>query len=191
MLLALTGCASHGLDRLTPQQRVDAERVETYLNALHGMTASFAQNGPESMRGSGSFAYVPGHLRLDYTLPHTMRLIAGDGRLILNDSASGSETRVSLKRNPLGLLLRYPLRFAGDIDVTDVRHEGSILSLSLAEADNPSQGLLTLDFVDNGQGLNLIGLQGVDARQHRFSVALTSVTDAAVPDPALFKFPQE
>lgn len=189
--LSMAGCATHGLDRLAPAQRQDAQRVEAYLNSLQGMTATFTQQGPDAMRGAGSFAYVPGHLRLDYTLPHTMRLVAGDGHLVFDDPASGAVTHISLRRNPLGLLLRTPVRFSGDIEVTDVHHDGSILALSLAEADNPSQGLLTLDFVDQGSRLYLVGLQGVDARQHNFSVALSAIVDKATPDASLFKLPAE
>ncbi|GBR47965.1 LolA family protein [Neokomagataea thailandica] len=190
-LLSMAGCATHGLDRLAPEQSHDAERVEVYLNHLQGMTAQFSQQGPDTMRGAGSFTYIPGHLRLNYVMPHPMQLIAGDGHLVFDDPASGAVTRVSLRRNPLGLLLRYPVRFSGDVEVTDVHHEGAVLALSLAEADNPSQGLLTLDFIDQTGSLSLIGLQGVDARQHNFSVALSSVVDQATPDPSLFKLPAE
>lgn len=189
LLLLLSGCATSGYRHLPAADQNDVHRIEAYLNGIHGLQAEFAQQGPDSEQSEGQFFYVPGHLRLDYVAPHSMELVAGDGRLVLVDRSSGAVTHLSLRHNPLGLLLRHPIHFDGEIQVTDVRHGDGSLQISVAQADNPSQGLLTIQFSDvNGQ-LSLIGLQGVDARQHHFGVVLSDVHQGVTIAPAAFTPP--
>ncbi|EHH68532.1 LolA family protein [Gluconobacter morbifer] len=189
-LLLLSGCATSGYDRMSAGQQQDVHRIETYLNGIGGMRAAFIQNGPDAGQSEGRFSYSPGHLRLDYVIPHPMELVAGKGHLVLDDAGSGAVTHLSLKRNPLGLLLHQPIRFDnGSIQVTDVRHGDGSLQISVAEADNPSQGLLTIQFSDMNGRLGLIGLEGVDARQHHFSVSLSDVQEGVRIDPTVFTPP--
>lgn len=184
--LLLSGCATGGYGHLPAAEQNDVHRIEAYLNGLQGLQASFLQRGPEAGESAGRFSYIPGHLRLDYVVPHPMELVAGDGHLVLDDQGTGAVTHLSLKRNPLGLLLKYPIRFDGGVQVTDVRHGDGSLQISVAQADNPSQGLLTIQFSDvNGQ-LSLIGLQGVDARQHHFGVELSGVRQGVTIAPSVF-----
>ncbi|MEJ5117652.1 outer membrane lipoprotein carrier protein LolA [Gluconobacter cerinus] len=188
-LLFLSGCATSGYGHLPADQQADVHRIETYMNGVTGMQASFSQTGPDNGVSAGRFVYMPGHLRLDYVTPHTMELVAGDGHLVLDDMDSGAVTHLSLKRNPLGLLLHYPIRFDRGIQVTDVRRGQGSLQVSVAEADNPSQGLLTLQFSDTAGKLLLIGLQGVDARQNHFSVSLGNVVEGVTVTPTVFTPP--
>lgn len=177
-LALLSGCATSGYGHLSPEKQADVRRVEAYLNGVTGMKAAFRQEGPGAgEQSAGRFVYAPGRLRLDYVLPHIMELVAGEGRLVLNDQESGAVTRLSLKRNPLGLLLRRPVRFDEEVQVTDVRETPGLLQISLAEAHDPSQGLLTLRFADQAGKLTLSGLEGVDARSNHFIVTLDDVTE--------------
>ncbi|AQS90795.1 MULTISPECIES: LolA family protein [Gluconobacter] len=189
VLMLLSGCATSGYDRLPKADQNDVHRIEAYLNGIQGLQAAFVQHGPDAGESGGRFSYIPGHLRLDYVVPHPMELVAGEGHLVLDDQGTGAVTHLSLRHNPLGLLLKHPIRFDGDIQVTDVRHGNGSLQISVAQADNPSQGLLTLQFSDvNGQ-LSLIGLQGVDARQHHFGVLLSDVKQGVVIVPSVFTPP--
>ncbi|MFT8807040.1 LolA family protein [Gluconobacter sp.] len=188
-LLLLSGCATGGYGHLPKSDQNDVKRIEAYLNGLRGLQAAFVQRGPDAGQSEGRFSYVPGHLRLDYIVPHPMELVAGEGHLVLDDQATGAVTHLSLRHNPLGLLLKYPIRFDGDVQVTDVRHGNGSLQISVAQADNPSQGLLTIQFSDvNGQ-LSLLGLQGVDARQHHFGVLLSDVRQGVMIVPSVFTPP--
>lgn len=188
-LLLLSGCATSGFGHLPAADQQDVRRIQSYLNGITGLQAAFTQNGPEEQGGAGRFSYVPGHLRLDYIMPHPMELVAGNGHLVLDDEGSGAVTHLSLKHNPLGLLLRYPIRFDGEIEVTDVRRGEGSIQVSVAQADNPSQGLLTLQFSDAAGQIALIGLQGVDARQHHFGVTLSDVRQGVSIDPGVFVAP--
>ncbi|WP_243443839.1 LolA family protein [Asaia prunellae] len=106
-----------------------------------------------------------------------MTLRASGKHLVLNDSQTGAVTRMSLARNPLGLLLHVPVRFTGAIRVTDIHMAPGAAQISLAEADNPSQGLLTLQFIDRNGTLQLSTVDGVDARGNRIVLSLSDVTE--------------
>jgi len=173
VLLAVAGCARSGVSGLPASERGDVARVQGYLNGLGPMRARFVQGWPDGGTSMGVLAYEPGRMRLDYAPPHRMEMVAGDGRIVLRDDASQSVTHLALARNPLGLLLRVPVRFDDGIQVTDVRHGPGSLEVSATRADNPSQGLLTLQFSDQGGALTLIGLDGVDARAHHVTLHFT------------------
>jgi len=175
--VALAGCAVRGMDGLTDQQKAQAHRVEAYLNRPATLEGHFTQVGPQGNGGAGQFTYSPGALALDYTTPHAMTLRASGSHLVLNDSQTGAVTRVSLSRNPLGLLLHVPVRFGGSIQVTDISSVPGASQISLAQADNPSQGLLTLRFAERDQRLVLETLDGVDARGNHIVLSLSGVSE--------------
>ena len=180
ILLLLAGCATSGTSGLSVSERSDAARVAGYLNRATSLQGRFTQTGPQAgSESAGRFVYAPGALRLDYDEPHVMHLKAGGKKIVLEDEANGSVTRLSLARNPLGLLLRTPVSFDAPVKVTSVRRFQGVLQLSAAEADNPSQGLLTLQFADDGQALRLIGLDGVDARAHHIVLRFYDLADGA------------
>ncbi|AQS89219.1 hypothetical protein A0U93_02625 [Neoasaia chiangmaiensis] len=175
-MLALAGCAHEGLSTLSSEDRVQAHRVEQTLGDLKGLTGRFQQTGPDDAVSSGTFDYAPGRLQLDYAFPHVSHLVAANGHIVLTDDTTGAVTHLSLARNPLGLLLRTPISFDNGIVVTSVRRGNNALQLSAAQANNPSQGELTLQFSDIGDHLNLIGFDAIDARQHHVVLHLFDTT---------------
>lgn len=175
--LGVSGCATSGYAHLPSDQQEAVRRIEDYLNSIASLRADFAQEGPGQQQGDGQFTYNTRVLKMDYALPQGMTLVARNERLTLKDPSNGSVTKISLKRNPLGYLLRHPLRFNDGIQVTNVIHGSDSLQISLAEADSPSQGLLTMQFSDLHGRLSLIGLQGVDAHGHHFGLSLFNVKE--------------
>ncbi|QDH14606.1 outer membrane lipoprotein carrier protein LolA [Oecophyllibacter saccharovorans] len=186
----LSGCAVSGYSHLPPVQQTEARQVEAWLEGVKSIEAGFVQTGgPAALQGDGVFLYRPGALRMNYAPPHERILVARDGKLVLKDNQSGAVTQLALSRTPLGMLLRTPLRFDDGIQVTDVQRGPSSLQVSLAQASNPSQGLLTLQFSDEQGRLELRGVQGVDGRGHRFGVALYDVRTGVALPPQTFTFP--
>lgn len=175
--LGLSGCAVSGYEHLPSEQQDLARRAQDYLNSVVSLKADFSQEGPMQQHGEGRFLYTFRALKMNYDSPEGMQLVARDGRLTINDPSTGAVTKMSLKRNPLGLLLRHPLRFSDGVRVVHVMRGKESLQISLTEADNPSQGLLTFQFSDVHGRLSLIGLQGVDARNHHFSLLLSNVKE--------------
>ncbi len=181
--IGLSACATSGYNQLAIADQKDIHRVEVYLNGLVTLQAHFAQDGPAQQQGDGIFLYAPEKFEMVYDVPRSLHAVALNGKLVLRDSETGSVTHISLKRNPLGLLLRHPISFSKEVQVTNVARGAESLQVSLAEANNPSQGLLTLQFSDIGGKLSLVGMQGVDARRHHFGLSFFDVQEnVPVPD---------
>ena len=165
----LSGCAVGPLSTPhTPAEQASIAQAQSTLDDLHGLKTRFVQRGPDGGSASGTAWFEPGHLRLEYLGAQQRLVVAGGGRLVARDAATGAMTRASLSVNPLGLLLAGPIWLGGPIDVTDIQRSATSLQLSLTRASNPAQGLLTLFFEVRPDGsLLLSGLEAVDAERHR------------------------
>ncbi len=189
LLALLCGCATGSVSPLSPQDRSDVARVQSYLDKLRGLRARFMQAGPDAASSTGMVWYDPGQLRLRYDPPSAMLVVAAGQHLVAHRESDDSTTRIALSGNPLGLLLQQPLHLSGEISVTDVQRGPGILQISLARAANPAQGLLTLIFSDQPASLTLVGLEAVDAHRNRTRLRLADVQAGLTLDPALFKPP--
>lgn len=191
-LILLTSCAVSGYQHLPMSQQKEVIEVQDYLNHITSIKADFAQDGPSGQMGDGLFYYRPGALRMEYEVPRNRLLVAHDEHIIVKDGATASLTTLSLRHNPLGFLLHTPLNFAEEgVQVTDVRKTTDSLQISLAKADNPSQGLLTLQFTHIGKKMLLVGIQGVDAQHHHFGLSLYDVKEGVTLNDDFFAFPKE
>ena len=185
----LSGCVAAPAPSLSPQDQSDIARIQSYLDALHGLRARFVQVGPDGATSTGTAWYDPGRLRLQYDAPARMLVVASGQHLVAHRDADDATTRIALSGNPLGLLLARPLRLSGAVGVTDIQRGPGILQASLARAANPGQGLLTLIFTDGAPGLELIGLEAVDAHRARTRFNLIGGQAGLAFDPALFRPP--
>lgn len=168
VLALLSGCAGTGpAATLSPADRDSVARIQSALDSLHGLGARFVQIGADGATSAGLVRYDPGCLRLDYTTPSPMVVVASGQRLVAHRQSDDSTTRIALSGNPLGLLLAQPLRLGGPIQVTDIRRAPRLLQVSLARTANPAEGLLTLVFSEAADGLMLRGLEVVDQRGAR------------------------
>lgn len=182
-LLTLLAACAGAPARQTMDQHGEIERVEAYLNTSRGLQASFVQTWPDGGKGQGMMRYDPGRLRLDYTTPGAMKLVAASGHLLFVDHRRDSVTRMSLGRQPLGLLLNQPVHLGGQIAVTAVQHGINSLQVSLARADSESQGILTLGFSDIGEKLSLLVIEMTDVERQHIRLDLTDTTVSGQPWP--------
>lgn len=176
-------------DTMSPQDRSDSARVQSAMDALHGLRARFLQVGSDGVTSTGTAWYDPGWLRLQYDTPARMLVVATGQHLVAHRDADDATTRIALSGNPLGLLLARPRLLSGEIAVTDIQRRPGILQVSLARTANPAQGLLTLIFADQPASLSLIGLEAVDARRVRTRIRLLDAQTGLILDPALFRPP--
>lgn len=191
-LIFLTSCAVSGYEHLPTEQQEEVIEVQDYLNNITSLQADFAQDGPSGQMGDGMFFYRPGALRMDYALPQNRLVVAHDKHLVIKDGATQSLTTLSLRHNPLGFLLHTPLNFSEEgVQVTNVRKTPDSLQISLAKSDNPSQGLLTIQFAYLNKKLTLIGIQGVDAQHHHFGLSLYDVKEGKPLKDDFFNFPHD
>ncbi len=188
-LAILGGCAVRPV--LSAQDQADIDRIQAYLDGLHGLRARFLQVGPDGGTSSGVAWYEPGRLRLEYDRPARMEVVASGAHLVAHRDSDDSTTRIALASNPLGLLLSPGLRLSGSITVTNVQRRAGLLQASLARTANPAQGLLTLIFTDRQEAgpaaLSLVGLEAVDARGQRTGFHLIDAQAGLALDPGLFR----
>lgn len=167
---------------------VTLSRVEAVLNDPKGFEGQFTQIWPNGNQSEGRIIYVPGKLRLNYQIPSAMIVVAKDKKMVAKNFDDQSITHIGLARNPLGLMLNSPVHLSKPILVTAIQHGTHALQISLASADNPSQGLLTLRFKDlNGQ-LTLDQLQAVDVRKQRTIMNLSQVVSGVKVNDAYFSY---
>ncbi len=181
----LLGACVAGQATLSPPERAAVDRVQAWLDNLHGLRARFLQTWPDNAVSEGTALFdPPGRLRLDYAPNDRMVLVANDGRIVVSDAATGSVTRSPAHASALGLLLdgRIDL-LGGGIRVTSVQQVPGRLQLTLVRAANPGAGQLTLVFDDTPSGgLALSSLQALDAEGHRTGLRLfDQTTGSAIP----------
>ncbi|OUI95666.1 membrane protein [Acetobacter indonesiensis] len=169
--LALAACAT-GQTGVGGVGQTDTARVEAYLRTVSLNNVPFTQTWPNGTVGGGLLTYHAGYLHLVYTAPHAMDLEASGSHAVFKDSQAGSETRMGLAHNPLGLLMGNPIQLSGPVSVTDIQKPPGIMQVSLTRTENPSQGLVTLIFKDNGRTLSLFEIRIVDERRHTLFIRL-------------------
>ncbi|GBQ06650.1 hypothetical protein [Acetobacter cerevisiae] len=170
----LAACAT-GQGNQTAPQASDTGRVEAWLRAAKLENVPFTQTWPNGSTGGGVLTYHAGYLHLNYTVPHSMDLEASGTHAVFKDSQTGSETRMGLAHNPLGVLMGNPITLSGPVTVTDIQKPSGILQISLARTENPSQGLVTLIFRDGGRILDLYEIRILDERQRTLFIRLGGV----------------
>ena len=168
--LFLAGCAAAPEPALSPADQASVNEIQAWFDGLHEFSADFVQVWPNGAVGEGRALFdPPGRLRLDYLPRGSMTLVADGGHIVFTDARTGSTTRLPTRASPLGLLLDGRVQLGGAIRVTSVQRAAGALQVSLARADDPAQGLLTLTFAET-PALNLTGIEAVDAegRHTRF-----------------------
>lgn len=188
--LFLVACQVHQKARPTCEL-ITISRVESVLNDPKGFEGQFTQIWPNGDRSEGRLVYLPGRLRLNYEAPSTMIVVAKGTKMVAKNFDDHSVTHIGLARNPLGLMLNSPVHLSSPILVTAIQKGTQALQISLASADNPSQGLLTLRFQDiNGQ-LTLSQMQAVDVRKQRTIMNISNVYKKVKVNNLYFNYPDQ
>lgn len=134
---------------LTPADRADLDRIQTYLNALHTLKAHFLQVAPNGATSEGTaWMQRPGRMRFQYDPPSPLLLVAGYGDFVYYDRELKQTTHIPLDRTPLGLLLRKQITLSGDVTVTGFTRQPGQIEVTLVRTESPGDGSLTLVFAD-------------------------------------------
>ncbi|MCQ8239450.1 LolA family protein [Rhizosaccharibacter radicis] len=166
-----TGAAAAAL---TPADRGWVQRVQDTLNGITTLKARFQQIAPDGRRTSGT-AWLdrPGRMRFAYDKPSPLLLVAGEGKLVFNDSELKQTTEIPLDKTPLGLLLRPNLSLSGDVTVTGFRHDNGLVQVTVVRTATPGDGSLTL--IMSEQPLGLRSWRVVDAQGRETVVDLFDI----------------
>lgn len=175
---------------LSDQDRRDVERVETHLNELRSLTASFLQISDQGSVAEGRiFLQRPGRLRLDYADPTPLLIIAARGQIIQHDRELKQTTYLPLSASPAAILLRERVALSGDVTVTGVERNAGTLRVALVQTEDPRGGRLTLVFRD--APLQLVNWVVVDGQGATTRVNLTNVQSGVAIDQKLFEFRED
>lgn len=187
LTLGAVPAAARDEPALSPEDRAEVDRVESYLNGIRTIRARFLQVADSGEASAGTF-YLdrPGKLRVQYDPPNPNLLVANGYHLIHYDSSLESVAYLPLDSGPAGVLVREKIALTGDLQVTRIEHRAGTLRVSVVERGDPRSGEITLVFHDQPLALNQWRI--TDAQGRVTQVTLQSPEVGVKLDPNLFKF---
>jgi outer membrane lipoprotein-sorting protein len=161
------------------------QNISTYFNSIRTMQGQFIQIGPNDERSEGTFYLSrPGKVRFRYQPPVRVDVVADGKSLSVEDKKAGTQDLYPLSKTPLKTLLADHIDLAQMRIVGDLREEGDLISVELAEPTF-GDGKLTLMFDKTTYELRQWVV--TDAQGLNTSVALYNVTLGEPLDPQLFR----
>lgn len=122
-------------------------QIETYLNKIKTLKASFEQSNPDGSLQSGLFFLQrPGKMRLKYN-PPAQHIIISDGNfLIFYNPDLDERTNVPLDATPAEFLVKDEVNLSRDTKILDIVEGDNTYRVTLARQEDPDSGTLTLVF---------------------------------------------
>jgi outer membrane lipoprotein-sorting protein len=175
------------LAAITPQDKADIARVESYLNAIKSLDAKFLQVAPDGSLSEGRlFLARPGRIRFEYAPPSPVLVVADGVWIVFHDNELKQTTRVPLDSTPLSILVRDNLALNGAVTVRRVEREPGALRVTLYDTAKPKEGQITLVFSD--QPLVLKKWVVTDAQGQDTTISLDRVETNVDLKQSLFVF---
>lgn len=181
---------------LTAQQRIDLDRVNTYLNQIEKAQAGFLQIAPDGAISRGNFLLNrPGRLRFEYFPPQDLLIVADGAWVAVKEGGQPAIQRYPISATPLSPLLQKHVDLSADAQIAAVRREGGLLRITMRDAKEPQKGEITLTFADRGGpadaigpgvGLELRQWVVIDAQGLTTQIGLSDLRQAGSFDPGLF-----
>lgn len=145
------------------------QKYEDYLNSLKTLSGNFMQINSKGERARGTIQMDrPGKMRLTYTNPSNLLIIADGKWLITKDVQADEVNYISLENTPASFILRPYISFSGDVAITNIIPKGNNMTeISLIRRDDPDTGYITLVFRENPIALKewkVLDAQGIETR---------------------------
>jgi outer membrane lipoprotein-sorting protein len=137
--------------QLGAQERAELAGIEDYLNGIRTVRAEFVQQSSNGEQARGQLYLArPGRLRIDYQPPVPILVVADGSFLIYYDRKLEQVSYVPLASTPASILLDDRISLAEDsLVLTGYERAGDLVLVSVARADNPGEGSITLSFKEN------------------------------------------
>lgn len=155
---------------LTKADQADIARIETYLNSLTTMESRFLQFSEQGVAEGRIFLDRPQHLRIEYSPPTPVLMVASDIILMFHDTELQQTTFLPVSETPAGFLLDDKIVLGGDLTVTEFERGANTYRVTVVETDSPASGSVSLTFED--KPLRLAKWRVIDAQGTRVEVAL-------------------
>ncbi|MDE0781371.1 MAG: outer membrane lipoprotein carrier protein LolA [Alphaproteobacteria bacterium] len=155
---------------LTEGDRADIARIETYLNNLTTMKSRFLQFSEQGIAEGHIFLDRPNRLRIEYSPPTPILLVASDIILMFHDTELNQTTFLPVSETPAGFFLEDKISLSRDLTITYFERSAMAFRVTLVQTDAPDTGLITLMFED--KPLRLAKWRVIDAQGARVEIAL-------------------
>lgn len=161
------------------------QNISNYFNSIRTMQGQFIQIGPNDERSEGTFFLSrPGKVRFRYQPPVRVEVVADGKSLSVEDKTAGTQELYPLAKTPLKALLANHIDLTSTEIVGDIREDGDLVSVQLAE---PTFGDGRLTLIFDKATYELRQWVVTDARGLNTSVALFNVTTGQPIDPSIFR----
>ena len=135
--------------KLSPEERKELLRIETYLNEMRSLRADFLQVSSNGAVATGKLLMQrPGKIRFEYDPPSPIMLISDGYFLRYIDKDLEQVTHIWLEDTPIGFLLDDELKLSGSIAITKFSRKANLLTTVLTRAKEPEKGTISLVFSD-------------------------------------------
>jgi outer membrane lipoprotein-sorting protein len=172
---------------LTPQDKADLARVETYMNAMPPVRAEFVQQTSDGQVFNGQFwLQRPGRLRFEYAPPNNNFVVADGAFIHFWDAKMHNATDAPIGQTLADFILKDHIAFDSDVIVTGVTRQSGLLNVTLVQSADPNAGSLTLVF--ENQPLQLRQWTVADPTGRTSNVSLVNPVAGDHFDPRLFVF---
>ena len=160
--------------KLSAADLADVGRVERALNDVKSLQAKFLQIADNGGKATGTFSMLrPGRMRLVYDAP-IKDFIVSDGWFVFYwDSELQQQSSQPIGASLADFFLRETIKLSGDVTITKLVRQASMIEVSIVQTDDAGKGELTLVFED--KPLQLRSWRVVDATGLTTIVALSDV----------------
>lgn len=173
------------------QTAADIQQIESYLNNIKTLKASFVQTASNGNTSEGKlYIEKPNKISMEYDAPVNV-LIVGDGDYIVyNDKDLDQITHIDYDDIPASLILSNTIKIDGKkLKITDFYKDSGTTEAVLEYADNKDIGPITLIF--GNRPFELKQWKITDPQSVQITVSLYNAEkDETLPD-NLFKFKQQ
>lgn len=171
LLAALPAVAESGQ---VANQEAIISKAQSYLNRLKTLKADVEQKNPDGSVSRGEFFLKrPGQMRLVYTSPQPLLILANGGKIFYRENDQDALYNVS--STPADFLLRDSLDLERDVHVVSVNRVDTHIALTLCRPGEEGGASLTLMFEEDKAALSLVGWTVLDAQGNQTHVRLTGV----------------
>ena len=134
--------------QLGAEERQDLQQIQAYLNTSRTVEAQFQQTSSNGDHATGRlFMSRPGKLRVEYTPPPAVLVVADGTFLIYHDKTLDQVSYVPLSASPAGILLDKRINLDDPaLTITDVNDDGETVRISLVRTESAGEGSLTMFF---------------------------------------------
>ncbi|MDP6953683.1 MAG: outer membrane lipoprotein carrier protein LolA [Alphaproteobacteria bacterium] len=163
-------------------------RIEAYLESMTTVRANFLQVNADGTLDSGiMWLWRPGLARIEYAPPTEVLMVATGTWLVYFDAELDQVSHIPADSGPFRFLLDEEVRFGEGVELRGLARGSGLLKLTLADAEDPGAGSVTLVFDETPMALRQWEVR--DAQGFLTIVTLTDAITGETFDRDWFYFP--